>query len=402
VDINIKKIEVSMVERDKQGAVWTVYVLLCNNRKLFAGVTKNVIRRLKEQFALGSKTSKKLLRNKPLSCIKKYRYTVKENAIAKTNFINSLKGRERQSFIVQSCIKKPSPPVLTEIEEGKYNIECPMCKTITKLNCDSSRLAIELIRYKCIHETIKEEIDALFEQAILGATCFHNGQFMFQGKDSDRGRDFVLGFSDRGHRKRTLGGYMLMQEISFRNSYLLLGAILEEVFCLISKHLESPSFNDMGSKSKLPKQYKRTTFKEIKQIKFSREVRFLDLAHCTQLIANILKHTGGIIENKESGRDLINKFASSKLVNEGEDIVLMREFIKIGNVPISDLLFVITRLYVCMIDLAAEIFNFEHFRLTNIQGNKIIKNIVNYDIRKEFITYLKSIKDGSRMFMNLD
>lgn len=281
-------------------------------------------------------------------------------------------------------------------DDGIFNIKCPKCKSITKLNCDLSRLELELLKHKCVHETIKEEIDALFEQAILGAACFHNGRLIFQGKDSDRVIDYALGFSGRGHRKRTMNGYMLMDEISFKNTYLLLGAILEEIYNLILRYLRNSSINYSDSTLKLPKKYTRSTFKTISEASLSKKIRFINLAYCTQLIANIIKHTGGIIDNEsDSGMDLIKLFSTNRLIKNDSDVMLIRNFININKVPIGEIFFVITRLYVCIIDLVAEVFHFKNYRLTNTQHDNIINNIVNYDIREEFRTFAKSIKDGS-------
>lgn len=162
-----------------------------------------------------------------------------------------------------------------------------------------------MAKFKCIHNIIKEKIDALFEQAILAACCFYNGRFMFEGKKNDRAIDFILGLSEKGHRKRTMAAYETLDEISFKNNYLLLSSILEESYYLIK------GFADQHSEYNLPEKYNHYTFTKgnIRTTLGSCRLRFDNIAYIVQLIANVIKHSGGIIKEEErSGKDLIKEF----------------------------------------------------------------------------------------------
>lgn len=283
-------------------------MILFENRVLFSGITTDVERKLKEQFSGGNRTSKFLLKNKPLASIKNFK--CKKIAQHASERINQLEGEQKEDFILTSLLKKTQPLNLVEVSNNRFEIYYNECGFKSTIKCKRSDLEFELIKFKCIHETIKEKLDALFEQAILGVGCFHNGRFMFQGKNEDKTRDFLLGFSGSGHRKRKMTAYEMLDKISFKNSYLLLSAILEESYYLIKEYA------DQYSTYKLPEKYTHSSFKSNGDKAIFQEIRnlrFRKFAHFIQLIANILKHPGRIIKEEKSGKELISMFKLKKV-----------------------------------------------------------------------------------------
>ncbi|MBX9587429.1 MAG: GIY-YIG nuclease family protein [Gammaproteobacteria bacterium] len=374
---------------------WYVYVILCEERILFSGITTNVDRRLKEQFSGDKHASKLLLKVKPLMPIKIIKCKNKKTAILKSGRINKLEGEQREDFILRSCLKKTKPLKVQAVSKDKFEITCNECSYISTLLCEQRKLEIELMKFKCIHETIKEKINTLFEQAILGAICFNNGRFMFEGKREDKARGFLLAFSERGHQKRTMTAYLILDEISFKNSYLLLSSILEESYYLIRKVANE------YSNYRLHEKYTRFTFtKTYNSIMqdASGKIRFVKIAQFIQLIANVLKHSGGIIINKDSGKDLITYFK----FKEDLDIVSGKSIINIYGIQIGDIIGVIEKLYVFIFDFIAFIFGFKKFRIKLTDNQSIQEKIVNYDIREAFQDFLKTVEqDGSVLFVDL-
>ncbi|MBA3706215.1 MAG: hypothetical protein H0W84_10050, partial [Bacteroidetes bacterium] len=167
-----------MVQKSIQNNFWYVYVILCEERKLFSGITINIEQHIKKIFSPGSSKSKFFLKYKPLFLLKKYRHTYKEKAKKRCNDINSFNAKEKEDFILSTLLKKPKPIMLNEISNNKFEFCCPKCHKVTELTCEQDQLEIEFSKFKCICQILKEKIDSLFEQAILGAGCLHNGRFM--------------------------------------------------------------------------------------------------------------------------------------------------------------------------------------------------------------------------------
>lgn len=370
-------------------------MILCEERVLFSGITVDVERRLKEQFSGGNRTSKFLLKNKPLVPIKKIKYRNKKLAQQASKRIMQLKDEQKEDFIIKSFLKKQQPISFVEVSKDRFEICCNECGFISVMTCKYSDLNIELINFECLHETIKKKLDSLFEQAILGAGCFHNGRFMFQGKNEDKARDYLLGFSELGHRKRTMAAYEALDEISFKNSYLLLSAILEESYYFIEEYAAQ------YSEYKLPKDYTRSSFKSSGYMDIFQKnpkLRFGKIAHFVQLIANVLKHSGGIIKEKGSGKELIKIFK----IKKDWDVVSLRKYIKISGTQIGDIFNIIIKLYVFICDFIALIFNFKKFRVKTSEYQYIFKKITNYDVREDYIDFLNQVQqDGSVIFMDL-
>ncbi len=134
-------------------------------------------------------------------------------------------------------------------------------------------------------------------------------------------------------------------------------------------------------------------------MKKTNSIRFSKIAYFARLFANVLKHTGGIVaENSNSVKKLMDEFK----IKNGLDLVACRSFIKINKIPIGNIFFIISRIYVFMIDLAALIFGFKRFRIKRTDYQFIQDHIVNYDVRGEYEEFLKSVQqDESVMFMNL-
>lgn len=385
-----------MAKLKNTNASWYVYVILCEDRVLFSGITTDVDRRLKEQFSGGNRTSKFLLKNKPLVLIKKFKCKNKQSARQSSERINQLKGEQRSDFIITSLLKKPRPLNLVEVSKNHFEIYCNDCGFKSTLKCKRRDLDIEVKKFKCIHEALKEKIDMLFEQAILGIGCFHNGRFMFQGKNEDRARDFLLGFSGRGHRKRTKVAYETLDEISFKNSYLLLSAILEESYYLIHE------YTSQHSSCKLPRDYKRFSFKKNcnSLLKDINNIRFSRIAHFVRQSSNVLKHSGGTIKSSSgpASKSLINEFK----LKQGWDIVARRNYIKINGILIGNIFEIIIRLYVFVCDLVVAVFGFKKFRIKPSEYKNIQEKIVNYDVRETYKDFLKKVQqDGSVIFMDL-
>lgn len=273
-----------------------------------------------------------------------------------------------------------------------YKLECKTCGHIRKLIVEKNQsFDVEYLKSNCAHIVIKKKINVLFEQVFLGIYCFHHGRFIFEGKKEDRARDYILGFSDRHHRKRTMSSYMLIEEISFKNSYILLSAILEEVFELIKFY----SQENCVIPHKMD--YKSFVFRKSENniLKNSKRIRFFRIADGVRQIANILKHTGGIVKNNGSGQFLIDLYG----FKEGTDLVQMRDFCTIDQIQIGEIPLIVSKLYVFSLDLTAEILNLKNFSVRPTHWHKIFCNLVNCDIREEFIEYLKTVeKDGSVRF----
>lgn len=384
-----------MVKRERATSDWYAYVLLCENRKIFSAITNDVEHTIQKQLSVGHKTSKFLLKNRPLLPIKKYKFKSAQAAQKKADYINSLKGSAREEFALQFLFKKPKPANVELVSHGKYEICCPECGFKTKLSCNARDLNKQLLLYKCVHEVIKDKVDLLFEQAALGAACFMNGKFIFEGKKHDRARDYLLGFNEeRQHRKRTMGTYELLDEISFKNSYLLLSSIMEESYFLIKKYAEN------HTSYKFNNDYKGFSFqrKENDILMNSKQIRYHTVAYFVRLAANVLKHTAGKVQNDQSGKKLIKYYG----FKQGDDLITYRKIFKINSTDIGDIMQVILHLYIFTIDLISEIFKFKKFKITKSKFSKVMDNIVNCDTREEFLKYLEGIQqDGSVIFMNL-
>lgn len=369
-------------------------MILCEGRLLFSGITTDISRRLKEQFSGSKRTSLFLMKNKPLFPIKTFKCMNKKLARQASEQINQLKKQEREDFIIKSLLRKQQPLNLVQVSAAHFEIFCGECGFKSILKCKRSDLDMRMNKFKCIHEIIKEKIDILFEQAILGAGCFHNGRFMFQGKNEDKAIDYLLGFSESGHRKRKISAYETLDEISFKNSYLLLSAILEESYNLIKEYA------DQYSKYDLPENYHSSLFEKNSINSFrhsSCKLRFRRIAHLIQLIANVLKHTGGIIKDERSGKALISRFKFKK----NWDVVAFRHCKKISGLEMGNIFDAIVKSYVFFCDFAACVFEFKNFRVKSFEYHNIPKKIVRYDVRETYKDFLKKAQqDGSFMFID--
>ncbi|MDA9271965.1 hypothetical protein N9Q05_01100 [bacterium] len=147
--------------------------------------------------------------------------------------------------------------------------------------------------------------------------------------------------------------------------------------------------------------YTRSSFKSSGNnpiFQANRKLRFNKVAHFVQLIANVLKHSGGIIKEEESGQELIEMFRLKKDWN----VVALRNYIKIGGAQIGNIFDIIVKLYVFICDVIALIFEFKKFRVKSSEYQDIFEKIVNYDVREIYKDFLKQIQqDGSVIFMNL-
>jgi predicted GIY-YIG superfamily endonuclease len=384
-----------MVKKDSSTPVWYVYVFLCENRKIFSAVANNVGHALHEQLLAKSKTLRFLSKNRPILLIKKYKFKSEKAAQNRENFINSLKGSDRDEIILQFLLKKRKPDRVEFISKGKYEICCSDCGFKTNIACEEAELDKQFFLYKCVHETIKDKIDMLFEQAVLGAACFINGKFIFEGKRHDRARDYLFGFNDeRQHRKRTMGAYELLDEIAFKNSYLLLSSIMEESYFLIKEYAEKYTSHKFKS------DYKYFSFQKNENdiLMNSKQIRYHKVAHFVRLTANILKHSAGKVQGDQSGKQLMKYYG----FKQGDDLIAYRKIFKINSTYIGDIMQIILCLYVFIVDLISEIFKFKKFKIAHSRFSKVMDSIINCDTREAYLRYLKDVQqDGSVMFVNL-
>jgi len=169
---------------------------------------------------------------------------------------------------------------------------------------------------------------------------------------------------------------------------------LEESYYIIQEYA------GQYSQYKLKGDYRNFSFKKDSNVilKEASNIRFCKFAQLTRLVANVLKHTGGIIKTHGSGKMLIDEFK----LKEEWDVVALRNFIQIGKTPLGNVFFIITRLYVFIIDLIAFIFNFKKFRVKSTEHHVIAEEIVNYDVRDSYKKYLKNVQqDGTVLFVDL-
>lgn len=366
-----------MSEKNISVDFWYTYVLLCEDRKLFSWVTKDVEAEINEQLSKGLVPTG--LKINPLCLIKKFKYKLKMSAIKKKHLIGSLKGKKKEEFILSTLLKSPKKDV-AEVYDDKMVITCKQCKHINTIFYSGEReLKVKSIRFKCLHELIKERIDSLFEQAILGAECFEKGKFIFEGKKSEVVRDYMLGFnSDRQHRKRTDGAHLLIEEISFKNSYLLLSAIMEESFYLIKEHAKNNNI-------KFANNYKDFSFQPSKNALLNcKKIRFCRIADFVRLSANVLKHSGGIIKDDLSGRQLIERFN----LKENTDLCLYMRIHAVDKICIGDITDIILKVYVFTMDMISELFGFKSFRVRA----PVLEDFFNYETSNEFKSYLIKIQ----------
>ncbi len=369
---------------------YILYVLLCEERKLFAGITKFIDKRLKEQFDLGSKTSKVLIKHKPVLTLKKSIYKIKKNALREVARINSLEGNDVEKYIISCTIKNRRNIIITQLSGDLFGITCPSCCRENIITCLKSEIYSKSIKFQCICEIIRRNINDLFEQVMLGIVCMGYGKFIFKGKDDDAIRDSILGFSNRGERRRALNAYHLIDDISFKNTYLLLASILEECYNLIKEH----SKNSSGDEQKIVTSFTKNTFDKNKNelLRTAKNVRYTRFAHFVVLVSNVLKHTGGVIKDDGgSGTILIKKYKCKENMN----IVDFKNIHCINGSAAGNILYIMSRLYVFMFDLSAHIFGLKKFRVNRTLDSTIEEQIMNYQIREEFNNFLLSIDDGS-------
>ena len=229
---------------------------------------------------------------------------------------------------------------------------------------------------------LKNKVHSLFREALLGAKCLHYGKYIFEGNNSAKNIDISLGFSLRHHKKRTEAGYETIDRINFKNTYILLSTLLEEVYYLFQKESD-----------KLDKDYRNFIYDKQNPL-FIRDpnIRFIDIANGVRLISNVLKHDGGIVKQAEnSGKKLIETYSYSEQTN----LIDERETLPLGSSVVGDIGFTITSLYVFALDFGYLLFKNNHFTIETIGQNEILKSLQYHDIRKSFDDFIKTIDDGS-------
>jgi hypothetical protein len=108
-----------------------------------------------------------------------------------------------------------------------------------------------------------------------------------------------------------------------------------------------------------------------------------------------LKHNAGVICDVK-GERLIRDFKFER----DNNIVDLRKYRKIRGIVIGDILSITLRLYIFITDLVSYLFN---YRCVNISSKEnIIERLCDYQIREEYMEFLKTVNDGSFIFVDLD
>lgn len=298
--------------------------------------------------------------------LKKIYFKHRRNALKKAKEIKKIQTHEQiLDFIFTKCAR-PKKHNISEDSDGNIIYECPECKIKQTTEWKLESINIELLKHKCLCSILKEKIDELFQQALLGMNCLKNGRFMFESKSNSR--------------NDTISGYAILDDVVFKNTYLLLSTILEELYCMLYSYKDQSCINEEFWK----KNYNRSILKTV--MNNNKSVRYRRLAYTVALVANVLKHShDNDFGKKNYEQELIALF---KTKNKKFDImkqVWLSSFVglrSVNKVKLSELDIVIENLYIFTIDLIAEVFGFKGFRLSRSKLKNPIEDFNRFKLRK--------------------
>lgn len=252
---------------------------------------------------------------------------------------------------------------------------------------------VEIISYPmqlCRICKLHISIDTYFHSTYAYMESLNYGKYILKSKNEISERNKALGFSFRQDKKHLQSIYLEIDEINFRNSYILLAHTLETVFNLICfeyAHIKS-NYCDIPTLNLDKTRYAKQIFnigKGDSGFLFEDSgfchPSYWNLSRFVHLVCNILKHNDGDIKNHKAGEMLIQIYD----LRENENIISYRRNTIYGiipNVEIGDIISIASYLFIYCHDLVSILFNNPCLYNSNQIPFEAMDKIREFDLRE--------------------
>lgn len=255
-------------------------------------------------------------------------------------------------------------------------------------------------RYPCesckLFQKVDEHLSDVFQNIIIQ----YYSSYIFELDDNAKNLNNFFGFSSLQDRKQNLNIINKNEELRTKTFYLLMYSHIEAIFYEIENFMKS---QNLTFKKNLIIQFKEFIENGKESKDFSFNGRYLNSVEFVRLIANVIKHTSGIINNDRSGKKLIEKYGFS----ENENIYI-NDFKKIKNIGKGIILTSIYELgcmaHVYFRDILSALTKTKYYRYQSFNIIKTTHALVNLQLRRSIGKDIIKIaaEEGIGFFSNLD